>query len=327
MIAAAALALTTVLRAAEPRFVGGMQIALQSEAQVSDSVVRVADIAQISGGNAVEREEIGSLDLAEISDAEPNIEIRQSLVLARLLLSGQAPKNFQVTGAAATQVSWQVGQGVEQRALDAARKSIAHQLSLPAAEVVVQLSQPLPADVTAQINATDAAQLTARMATPPGGRTRIDLWLSDGKGGQCVRPIAVDVRFRQLTPVAVRPLTARQKLVAEDITLETRELPQRGVAMTIEQLTGKTLRRSIATGEIIGDRDLVAIVDEKAPIVIKSQDLVRVTAKKRNLTLELPTAEAMQSGRLGETIRVRNSRSGRVIIGRVTGPGEVEVPL
>lgn len=323
----AALAAATALCAAEPRTGDGLQISLQSEVQVADRVVRVADVARISGGNAVQRERIGSLDLAEITEEESSVEVTQGLVVARLLLGGQPPASFEVTGESATLVSWQVAQGAEQRALEAARKSIAHHLSLTTADVAVQLSQPLPADVSKLIDATEGAQLTARTATAAGGRTRVDLWLSDGKGGQCVRAIAVEVRFRQLAPVAVRPLAARQKLIAEDIALETRELPQRGVALTIDQLAGKTLRSSVATGEIIAERDLVAIVDESSPVLIKPRDLVRVTVKKRNLTLTLPTAEAMQSGRLGESIRLRNPTSPKIITGRVTGPGEVEVPL
>lgn len=326
-IAALVVALTTCVRAAEPRRDGPLKIALNPAAEVSDRVVRIADIAKISGGNAVQRDRIGALDLVEMDEAGDSLEVRDTLVQARLLLSGVAPANFEIGGASTTQVSWYAGHGAEQRALDAARRAVSEQLAISAADITVQLSQPLPTDISGLIDATDVAQLTARSVTPPGGRTRIDLWVADGKGGQIVRPIAVDVRFRQMMPVAVRPISARQKLVADDIALETRELPQRGVGLTLEQLEGRTLRRAVAAGEIISERDLLAIVDEKAPVIIRPRDVVRVTAKKGRLTLVLPTAEAMQAGRLGETIRVRNTTSGRTVIGRVTGPGEVEVPL
>jgi len=318
----AALAAATALRAGD-----GLQVELLPAAQVSDRMVHVTDVARISGGSAVQRDRIGSLDLAEITDEQSQVEITRGLVVARLLLGGESPASFEVIGESETLVSRQLTQGAGPRAVEAARKAIAQQLSLATADVVVQLSQPLTAEISRLIDETETAQLTARTSNPPGGRTRVDLWLSDGKGGQTVRPIAVDVRFRQLAPVAARKLSARQKLAAEDITLEIRELPQRGATLTLEQLAGRTLRNPVAAGEIIAERDLVVVVDEKSPILIKSRDLVHVTAKKRNLTLSLPAAEAMQSGRLGESIKLRNPTSTRIITGRVTGPGEVEVPL
>jgi flagella basal body P-ring formation protein FlgA len=41
----------------------------------------------------------------------------------------------------------------------------------------------------------------------------------------------------------------------------------------------------------------------------------------------LSAAEALQSGRRGDTIRVRNPSSRRVITARVVGPGELQAPL
>jgi flagella basal body P-ring formation protein FlgA len=317
-----ALAAGTALRADD-----GVQVELQPEAQVADRMVHVADVARISGGTSVQRDRIGSLDLVEITEEQSKVEVTRGLVVARLLLGGESPASFEVTGETAVLVSRQLAQGAGPRAIEAARKSIAQHLSLSTADVVVQLSQPLPADVTRLIDGTEAGELTARTSNGPGGRTRVDLWLSDGKGGQTVRPIAVDVRFRQLAPVAARKLAARQKLTAEDITLEIRELPQRGVTLTLEQLAGRTLRNPVAAGEIVMERDLVVVVDETSPVLIKPRDIVRVTAKKRNLTLTLPAAEAIESGRLGESIRLRNPTSTKIITGRVTGRGEVEVPL
>lgn len=323
----ALLLATTSLVAAEPDDDGRLRIALQAEVEVTESLVRVSDVALIFGGNAVQRERIGALDLFEMTGSETTTQVERLLIEARLLVSGEAAGSYVVTGAAVARVSLSQNRSAEQRVLDAARNSISEQLALPADEVVVQLSQPLTAELVELINATDTAQFVARPTAPIGRRTRVDLWLQGSRGGQLVRPVAIDVRFRQLAPVAVRPLKARQKLTPDDVALETRDLPRRGVSLTLEQLIGKTLRKPVVAGGILAEGDLVVIFDDKDPVIIRPRDVVRVTARKRNLTLEMPAAEAMQAGRMGETIRVRNTATQKVIIGRVAGPGEVEVPL
>jgi flagella basal body P-ring formation protein FlgA len=261
-----------------------------------------------------------SLDLAELTVEAHERSLKPGYVK-------RAPAGIRMDGASATQVTWQAAHSAEQRALDTVRSAVADHLTVPVDDVVVQLSQPLPADVAERIGATAADELTARVTTAVSGRTRVDLWISDGRGGQRATPIAVELRFRQVTPVAARPIAARQTVAAADVVLETRELPQRGAALSLEQVTGKSLRRSVAAGEILTERDLIAPVKENDPVLIKPRDAVRLTARKGNLLFSMPGAEALQSGRMGEMVRVRNTASGKIVLGRVTGPGEVEVPL
>jgi biotin operon repressor len=52
---------------------------------------------------------------------------------------------------------------------------------------------------------------------------------------------------------------------------------------------------------------------------------VRVVARKSGLTVMLSSAEALQSGNKGESIRVRNRQSGRTLTGRIVGPAELEI--
>lgn len=327
ILIAAGLALLTAasLRGAEPVDDGRLRIELRPEVEVAESVVRVADVAEITGGNAVQRERIGDFDLFELPAGESPMEVQAVLIEARLLLGGETDGSFVVTGTAT--VSLSASHGSEQRVLQACQDAISKQLSIARDDVVAQLATPLAAELTDLINATESGQLAARPAAPIGGRTRVDLWLQGSRRGQVVRPIVVDVQFRQLAPVAARPLKARQKLTENDVVLETRDLPHLGQALTLEQLIGTTLRKPVAAGAVVNDRDLIPVVDETRPVLIRPRDIVRVTAKKRNLILEMPAAEAMQAGRLGETIRVRNTATQKVIIGRVAGPGEVEVPL
>ena len=58
--------------------------------------------------------------------------------------------------------------------------------------------------------------------------------------------------------------------------------------------------------------------------LVKRRDVVRIVARSRFLRVSA-TGEALQDGRRGQFIRVRNLRSGRVIVARVVDAGMVEV--
>lgn len=326
---AAAWCCTPIARAAAPRAAAPVQVTLHPRVQVGDRLVLIGDVARISGGDAAQRSHIARLDVLQLDAAQTTATVSQTLVEARLLLAGAPPQSFRIDGAADTQVSCTASINAESRALAAVRAAIASELLLPDDDVVVQLAQPLSAEALQRIDATAEEDLEARLttATITGGRQRVALWTSDGAGVRRETLIIVDVRFRQLAPVATRPMTARHKIAAGDIRFEPRNLTQSGTALTPEQVAGKALRRAVAAGEIVTDRDLIAPVATDEPQVIRPRDAVRVTVRKGTLMLVMPGAEALQAGREGELIRVRNPQSGRTVIGRVTGPGEVEVPL
>jgi hypothetical protein len=61
-----------------------------------------------------------------------------------------------------------------------------------------------------------------------------------------------------------------------------------------------------------------------APPVVKTRDRVRLLAHVGPVNVVV-AGEALQDGRMGQSIRVRNIDSNKIILGRVTGPGLVEV--
>ena len=93
-------------------------------------------------------------------------------------------------------------------------------------------------------------------------------------------------------------------------------------------VSGLSPRRTIRPGEILTLSDFPEQPGRGASEqLIRSRDAVRIVGRRKALKFVVPAAEALQSGRLGQLIRVRNLQSNRIVVGRVTGRGEVEVPL
>lgn len=324
---ACGLVLSIVLRAEDPA-AAVLRIQLRDQATVGGRIVTLGDVAEVRGGTAALRARAGGLDIIELAEGQESDAIPRQLVVARLLIGGVGRESFEVSGAETVRVQWRPEQTADERVLSAIRRGVEERLYVPQEEIVVELAQPLPAALVQMLNQSPDAKVESRFAaTPTGGRTRVDVWVTSASGQTTVTPAAVDVRFRQLVPVVAESISPRRIITADAVTFTEREVSELQSVLQSEQVVGMAARRQLAPGEVIGPRDLTEPTAASEPVVIKARDLVRLTARKGNLVLTVPAAEALQAGRKGEFIRVRNPTSGRTILGRVTGPGEVEVPL
>jgi flagella basal body P-ring formation protein FlgA len=83
-------------------------------------------------------------------------------------------------------------------------------------------------------------------------------------------------------------------------------------------LIGMTARRPLRAGAAAQARDV------SAPIVVKSGEAITVSFEADGVSLALQ-AKALAAGSVGETIRVENTASKKIIQAVVTGPGQAAV--
>ncbi len=85
-----------------------------------------------------------------------------------------------------------------------------------------------------------------------------------------------------------------------------------------DQLLGMQMDRTVSKGEVIEKNHVVP------PSIIKDGEMVKIFARKGMLQLSA-SGIAKTDGRLGETIRVKNISSNKVVYCQVDGPGIVSV--
>lgn len=122
--------------------------------------------------------------------------------------------------------------------------------------------------------------------------------------------------FRQVV-VAAANLQAGQVLQRDSLKLERldAEKVSKGHYLEIGGLEGQELVRAVRAGEPI------RLSDVRPALVVKRGDLVLMTVGSPQ-TFEISVkAEALQDGKLGEQIKLRNNESGRVLSAIVTGRG------
>ncbi len=128
--------------------------------------------------------------------------------------------------------------------------------------------------------------------------------------------------LQQEVPVLTRALDAGAVLSASDVDMmflpEERMTP--GTILSLEGAVGRELRRSLVAGRPLTSRDLIP------PRLVTRGTLV--TLRIATPTLQITSkGRALQDGGEGETVRVVNTQSQRVVEGLVESPGVVRVPL
>jgi len=184
-------------------------------------------------------------------------------------------------------------------ALDNDRAQLAIAVDLPA---TVRAEAPLydpakprfEATVSAPADAPDAERVTIRVM------------------GKVFRTVDV--------PVLVRPVATGEVIRARDIQMVRMHADQVGPTNINDpdKLADKSARRVLPAGQPIRVSDVGATV-----LVIKN-NLVNVTINTTRLSIVMQ-GKALEDGAEGETVRVVNTRSNKIVQGVVSGKGEVIV--
>ncbi|MEN2428622.1 flagellar basal body P-ring formation chaperone FlgA [Chromobacterium vaccinii] len=200
-------------------------------------------------------------------------------------------------------------QEVERQAQKLVRQRLAD-AGLDQPDIRLQLLPPrdLPAACASpwQADATDSRAFS---------RMRFDLRCpASGWRGAVIVRAAVGARVA----VAARGLRAGEPLREEDIAWANRPVSDPadlfGAAAPPQGLAS---RAAIADGQPLRRRQL------QAPLLVKRGAEARIVARQDGVEVNA-AGEALDNGHQGETIRVRNLSSGKVIRGRVGPGGEIE---
>lgn len=131
-----------------------------------------------------------------------------------------------------------------------------------------------------------------------------------------------DVRMFQDVVVAARSIAVNEVIAPESIKYERVDIGRaaQGYITRTDEVAGMLARRVIPPGTLINKY----MLDE--PLAIRRGGLITIIVRIGDLEVTTP-GEALQSGSVGEMIRVRNSTSKRVVAARVLDEKSVLVPV
>lgn len=230
-------------------------------------------------------------------------------------------------------VTEQVGgtdQLVEDAIVVAAQKVVLDHLPWPAEDVSFRLAQPLSRDAKLFNNGekyTCVAEL--RTNGPPVGRVTVGVTVKSDRQAPLEIPVSLDVRHFETVVATARPVARGRTIQKEDLYLHRWDVTSATDYSTqVDQLIGRTALRTLSAAQIIRDQDLdkgtAVPANGDRSVQIKRSDRVKILARLGQLAVTV-NGEAMQDGRLGDTIRVRNTESKSIVQGKVISPDEVEI--
>ncbi|WP_114417407.1 flagellar basal body P-ring formation chaperone FlgA [Marinospirillum perlucidum] len=134
--------------------------------------------------------------------------------------------------------------------------------------------------------------------------------------------ITADIQVMAQVVVAANHLARGSLVTGPQIRLEERDISRlRYDYFTDPQaVIGMEVKRRIQAGSILTGRQL------NITQAVNAGDEVIIQARSSSLTIRI-TGEALEGGRIGDQIRVRNLQSGRIIRARILARGLVEVAL
>jgi len=115
-----------------------------------------------------------------------------------------------------------------------------------------------------------------------------------------------------------RSLNTGDILEAEDLTWGEAAAAPAGAPKDAEEVIGKAVKRPLRAGAVVSGRDLAA------PLVVKRDDLVQVLFRDGGVSLTLQ-AKAMGPAAAGETFKLQNTASKKVIEAVAIGPGRAVI--
>ncbi len=128
--------------------------------------------------------------------------------------------------------------------------------------------------------------------------------------------LLVDSEYK--IPVAASRIQAGEKLTAENLQLKWVSIPNnRGqLAFSIEEVEGKTVRRTLAPGQP------VRMIDITTEYIIHAGDPVTVVYEANGIHIGLK-AEARENGSMGDEIKIYSEETRKRYVGKVQSPQKV----
>ena len=180
----------------------------------------------------------------------------------------------------------------------ASRESVRVRCAQPAWQIYLRVQTTTPATpVPAAVNPAQAGQAAQApkpaQAAPPVNRTTV------------------------ITRHLIQRGTQLQPAMLEEVSRPTQGLDPQAVSSLQDLVHGEAVR-DLPAGKVIRSSDI-----RRAILVKQGQSALMSVGQDKGFQITV-RVEAMQDGRMGEQIRLKNTESGRLLTGTVTGPNAVK---
>lgn len=294
-----------------------VRIYLPRTKTVDKATLTLNDIAIISGRDDALAARIRDIKLGRSPFAGESITLTRQTVLSQLGAAQISGDTVSVIGSSETRV--------HRKATDISTDDI-----VAAAEAFLKASPPAgairwklahqPQDIA--IPQADGATLRCELdASAPAGQVHIRVTLATDEKVLASRLVMFRLSYQTKQLLAAKDINPGETITPANTTLETVEV-SRPPSEVYTPPFGKRARAHITPGSVITDSHVHMPQPE---VVIQRNETVRLKIQGKGWSITA-LGQALQNGRVGDTIRVRNLDSRQIIVGQVDASGVV-IPM
>jgi flagella basal body P-ring formation protein FlgA len=311
----ALLLLNPVRVLAEP----ALKIYLPRTAKVTADALTLKDVAILRGQDESLAVKAGAVAMGRSPFSKEQLTLDQRTVLSRLASEGIAAEKVEITGA-------------QQVIVSRDEKAIAGGELVQAALSLLEAQQPPPAGARWQCTGEPKEVMSPRLAE---AKLNAKLLSGSVQEGQARLSVSVDAAGKSLASAELAfklAYTVRRLVAAEEIASGSAVTPQNTRIETVLAdkpadsqfggLYGRVAAGRIAKGAVV---TASALKETKPATVVKRNDVVIMKIDGAGFSLT-GVGKAMEDGKVGDCIKVKNVQTERVVAAKVAADGSV-VPI
>lgn len=300
-----------------------VSVVLKEKAICTRRVVLLGDIAFLNGGPDSMLQRLSEVEIDELpADGKAKTATRLQIQFC-LRLAGFPANSFELAGATDVVISPRRQSLNADDLFRAAKEEALRRLPWPKDSVSVRLMQPITVPLP-KVAEGETLELRAEphQSAFTFGRVQMNVTIKINGERRLALAVYLEILPIQEVLLARRTIARGETLGENDMVRERRPLDPKDTRYARpSDVIGKKARRDLPQGSTLQKTDVEFSDGDGA---IQAGQTVRLVAKLGSMDVVV-LAEAMQAGTQGQSIRVRNRESQKVVVGRVTGPKTVEV--
>jgi len=332
-----------------------VSISLYPDASVESNTISIGDVAKVYCKDKNLAKEVEQIDLDEFGTDSLPVKISRKQIRIRLYLHGLDNEQVKFFGAASAVASHRArittspqslnpetsspndyatgrkgdadAHSTNNTIVDAIQMALAEYYGLPRDQVLVVLkTTPTFNSITGGPKDTDRLKI---LTDPSRMLGNCSTTLAVVESGRVIdqTTVKIETSVEKLVAVAKRGILRGEILSRDNVNLRKRRFQDDQLNQSMgDEIFGRFAARSINTNSEFRISD-IQLQNNAAPTkpVIKMNDRVTVLHRNNRLNIQLHGAVALQSGKVGEIIRLRNEDSKRVLTGEIISASEVRL--
>lgn len=296
-----------------------LRIHLPREVTVQDSLVTLGQISVIRGEPALTAR-AGKIGMGQLSTPGQKAVLDRPTILSRLASNGIAAQSVRLTGAEAVAVRRFHTVIATEEFLEVGQAFLRQHPPAPMISEIIPTVRPK--DLVLPGDAPDL-QVTPRfLRNGARGHVAVQVVVTAGGKELGTRDLMFRLKYRSHRIVTTGEIAEGTALTPENIRLETVSSDQPDPAGWRPPYGLLAIRKLAEGTEIRADM----VTPARPPVLVRQNETVLIHVERPGLTVTA-MGTALQEGRTGEYVKVRNADSSRVIVCKVNADGSVEPML